>query len=484
MKRIFSIILPLLCIAGSIEAQELAYFVDALQFRKVEKTVSNLTPYVEVHTHINGNSVVWVQNDAGGFMASVEAIYALQEGVEEDAGVLKVIIKSPILADTGNGAKNIILTDIRKMPVSEIKYTLIGVLRDLNNEAEKSYTFEKDIWIEANNHFSDIIFTDVFAKSVKNNTFTRYGWDVRPRISNNFFENIDTLSFYMELYNLGEAVQKSAPDDKIEHYFITSYITQANSTDKMAKYQKRVRMKARNFDIFHTEFDISGLPSQTYFLNFEVYSPQNKLITSHSEKIFLFNDRVEEDVAETKGDYDRVFGFPEPEIDYYLGPMGFISNTSEQNFKKALKTYTEKKNFFFSFWDKRKKNASDNPLKPFREFKASLDYVNEHYKSSYLDGWKTARGRVLLQNGPPNDIQYFQGEKWRYPYEIWSYNRLKTQNNVKFVFYDPDLITGDYPLLHSTKFGELQNPKWQLELVKRNTQNNNIGQDDLDNFEY
>lgn len=63
-------------------------------------------------------------------------------------------------------------------------------------------------------------------------------------------------------------------------------------------------------------------------------------------------------------------------------------------------------------------------------------------------------------------MQFFYNEPDKYPYQIWTYNQIGSQGQVIFVFYDPDLITGEYPLLHSNRIGELQNRNWRAFLLR------------------
>ena len=100
------------------------------------------------------------------------------------------------------------------------------------------------------------------------------------------------------------------------------------------------------------------------------------------------------------------------------------------------------------------------------------------YKSVYQPGWKTARGRVLLTYGPPNDIEMNISENSSYPHYIWRYNKLGVQAGVMFVFYDPDRATEDWPLLHSDKLGERSNPRWRLELQGRTINEGNMDVND------
>jgi len=87
-------------------------------------------------------------------------------------------------------------------------------------------------------------------------------------------------------------------------------------------------------------------------------------------------------------------------------------------------------------------------------------------------GFETDRGRVYLQYGPPNSITSRSHEPSSYPYEIWYYHQLTdAQWNKRFVFYNPDLVTNDYELLHSNAIGENYNQTWKHDLHKRNTMN-------------
>jgi hypothetical protein len=68
-----------------------------------------------------------------------------------------------------------------------------------------------------------------------------------------------------------------------------------------------------------------------------------------------------------------------------------------------------------------------------------------------------------LKFGPPNYIEYYPSEVNSYPFEIWSYYEFTAtgQTNVYFVFYDQDLNTKDYRMLHSNVVGEIKNEKWK-----------------------
>ncbi|MBA3971770.1 MAG: GWxTD domain-containing protein, partial [Bacteroidetes bacterium] len=95
------------------------------------------------------------------------------------------------------------------------------------------------------------------------------------------------------------------------------------------------------------------------------------------------------------------------------------------------------------------------------------------------------RGRVYLQYGPPDIRTKYSTDPNSYPYEMWEYYSLvdKTQaltnpnnrqSNKMFVFYDPDLVTNRYTLIHSEGRGEISNTRWKLLLTKRSNQSTDM----------
>ncbi|MCB0846455.1 MAG: GWxTD domain-containing protein, partial [Bacteroidetes bacterium] len=114
--------------------------------------------------------------------------------------------------------------------------------------------------------------------------------------------------------------------------------------------------------------------------------------------------------------------------------------------------------------EKRKKDPSQEVSALWNGHLLALDYVNQQYKSTFREGWQTDRGRVFLKYGIPQDVERFPAEANLIPYEIWRYNRLGAQTNVIFIFFDQDLSSNEYVLLHSTKYGEVNNPRWREQL--------------------
>lgn len=120
--------------------------------------------------------------------------------------------------------------------------------------------------------------------------------------------------------------------------------------------------------------------------------------------------------------------------------------------------------FFYSFWAKR---SPTDPQGAWEAYHKKVQYVQAHYGSPVIQGFRTDRGRVYLKYGEPTSVTEVPFDPQSYPYEIWHYYVIGEQTNVKFIFYNRDLISNNYELLHSDMIGETYDPAWQMRLVKR-----------------
>jgi GWxTD domain-containing protein len=154
------------------------------------------------------------------------------------------------------------------------------------------------------------------------------------------------------------------------------------------------------------------------------------------------------------------------EKEFYLTNL---SRVSEESLRR----------FFYAFWLKRDTN---NPEKAWAEYLAQVKHVNREFGCKLKQGYRTDRGRVFLQYGPPNSIWESPYDSHSYPYEIWHYYYLENQSSVKFIFWNTDLVTNDYELLHSDKRGEFQDPFWKIKVTQRRTPNFNFEVTEPENY--
>ena len=110
---------------------------------------------------------------------------------------------------------------------------------------------------------------------------------------------------------------------------------------------------------------------------------------------------------------------------------------------------------------------SPAPETAFKEYMERVNLVHVMFASGMGYGFETDRGRIYLRYGAPHDVVSVEDEPSAPPYEIWIYYEfpLPGQNNVKFLFYSPELANS-YELLHSTCENEINNPAWEQILYR------------------
>lgn len=471
MRRLACLLLGLTLLPlGRLAAKDLMYYVDYSTFYD-----NAGKPYAEVSLDIDAASAVFTKAADGGLQGAFEVRYFVtRKGLTGDEAVSydkTFELLSPIVADTTPEQLRFGVMDLRRISLSPGTYEFKGYLKDKKAPDAHQHQFVFDILIKEQPStiasLSDVQFVQYVRPSALQQAHTKLGYDVLPLVTNGTYQDMDSLKFYLETYNTqieSEGV-----------YFVNAYISLSNSTSKIKNLSRTIRQNSKPLDIVFSGFDIRELPTQTYYLNVDVYSKDQKLIASTMRKFFVVNTRMEIEGGMSADAFDQVFKLSEEDLNYYLHTLYYISTNTERDFATALKTQDEKKNFFFNFWENHKGNAG-SPVKAWNDYRARVDYANQHYKASHLEGWRTDRGRILITYGPPNDIERFPSDNSKHPYEVWRYNKIKTQAGVRFIFFNPNEATADFVMLHSDLRGEVNNPRWEFSLY-RNANDANLDKD-------
>jgi GWxTD domain-containing protein len=100
----------------------------------------------------------------------------------------------------------------------------------------------------------------------------------------------------------------------------------------------------------------------------------------------------------------------------------YIISSLEREVFLKLRSDRERDLFIEAFW----KHRDPTPNSPDNEFKIEhyrrINYANRFLgREAPKPGWKTARGRIYIILGEPNDIQRLQGKQGVYNSEIWFY---------------------------------------------------------------
>lgn len=130
----------------------------------------------------------------------------------------------------------------------------------------------------------------------------------------------------------------------------------------------------------------------------------------------------------------------------------FIAQVQEENNLEILRR------FFYNFWQSRN---SILPESEWRKYADKLNYVSKQFGTSTLKGFESDRGRIYLVYGEPDERIRIPNEKDALPYEIWSYASSNNRSNVRFLFYQPGMVSNQMFLLHSTLSNEIINPQWK-----------------------
>ena len=167
----------------------------------------------------------------------------------------------------------------------------------------------------------------------------------------------------------------------------------------------------------------------------------------------------------------------------YTKSLRPIADNDERNFIDFLRKNDidsiRLKSFFLEFWLKREYNQPDVA---WQNYHGQVKIAEQNFSSNIKRGYETDRGRVFLEYGPPNHRTEVPSEPSSYPYEIWQYYKAKNRNNIRFIFYNKDLVSNDYELLHSDMRGEPRNVNWEQALRSRNNQDPNFENQMQDEF--
>lgn len=423
-------------------------------------------PFIDVFISFNGRTVYYLEDKA-----SIESTVIIKNG-DHIVDFRKTMVESPFVA-TDSVPNDFV--DVQRFSLKNGKYSIEIQLRDLNlNNADTmkfSYPFE--MFFSGNQiGISDIELVERMEKSDEVNLFSKAGYQIIPFVSDYYRSNRNELLFYSEIYN---SDKKFGSD---QQYLVVAQIT-GTGGEVVGNFRKMLRKETAPVTVVLNKFNISELYSGTYQLQIEVRDKENKLIKSNSFNFFRNNpapmsvalhpdSMMEGDVLFTQMIPDRAV------LMEYIKSMWPRAEHLERNIidnQISSATTEDLQNFMYTFWYKRDPKA---PQEAWDQYYDLVKTVNELFSTQIRKGYETDRGRVFLQYGKPNKLIDIPSEPSAYPYQIWHYYHIDRYSNIRFVFFNRDLSTNDYALLHSDMRGEVYNRRWEAELHSRTTPMNDI----------
>ncbi|MEJ5286750.1 MAG: hypothetical protein CH6_0187 [Candidatus Kapaibacterium sp.] len=222
------------------------------------------------------------------------------------------------------------------------------------------------------------------------------------------------------------------------------------------------------------QFDINGfaldaLHSASYVFETRIVGSNGELLAqSRKKKFYLFNSALPPEpikkYTESELFEKSVFSsMNDSTLTVEFEKAKYIANDYEKELFKSLTTTEAKRRFLFQFWRRRNPDTTLIYNKAYDDFQQKINYANRFFSvGGNLEGWKTDRGRVLIQYGEPTTREYHPREPNKRSYEIWFYSEL--QGGAFFYFVDL-FGNGNYVLVHSTAINEIYNENWYSDFV-------------------
>ncbi|MBC8045561.1 MAG: GWxTD domain-containing protein [Fimbriimonadaceae bacterium] len=417
--------------------------------------------YVETYFTIAANVLQFHKTKNNLFQAGVEVQIMVMDG-KTVASFDKYYLYSPSVADTTS--VNFSIIEQKRLSIPNKALSIEIQVSDMNNPQNSFSATEALLPISDESiQISDIQFVDSYKQTTIVNAFTKNNYELQPYSLNFFSSSRNTIIFYGEVYN----TEKNISDDQ---FLITYAIRSEGNDNQQTKFYQYSKFLKAPVVSFLKEFEISDLPSGNYNLIVEVRNKKNELITQ--KKTFIQRAKTGavnyyENIAMVNTAGTFVDDYTEDQLNYFLDVIRPRATSDEAKLIESLSPRVEpdmKKKFLYNFWLER--NIAD-PHAAFLEYLSLVKKANESFGTPSRAGYKTDRGRVYLEYGPPYDRIASASEPGAYPYEIWFYDRLPDkQTQIGFAFYEPSLVTNDYILLHSNARGELQDQRWKIKIYE------------------
>jgi len=432
-------------------------------------------PYIETYLVVIGSSLEYSEDSPGNFSGGVDVTMVIKSG-EETNFADRYRLNAPELNMDEEVAN---FVDIQRIPLDQAKdYQFDLRIADPNSEGEPLRAninlplsdLNSKVWI------SHIQLIEKYEKTTEMNVLSKSGFDILPYVPAGRFifnEEIKEIKFYTEIYNTDKVLGEDSA-------FAYSYYLATQDGFQISQYTRFEKSKGKFAEPVLSGFEISNLPTGSYQLVLKVYNKKGEVLAEDHVPFERFNPVADLDMEEVQElVVTSTFVDLYTEMDSLIKDIEClypIASMHERGYSdKVVRSgdFELMKRFFYGFWINR--NAFE-PEKAWVSYEEQVAMVDRLFATRIQKGWQTDRGRIYLMYGAPNDQEVRPNEPSSYPYEIWQYYDIPklNQRNIIFVFANRDLSTNDYMILHSNAQGEINNPRWQTDLMKRNNQSPNL----------
>jgi len=349
------------------------------------------------------------------------------------------------------------LIDIKRFNLPNGNYTIRVEIFDIN-DTERYFTYSNSFELDfATDSFRQSDLFLGFESTTNSDDLKKLNVSVEPMVFE-FSRNQKQLVIYNELYNV---------DKLSEDHYMTLTLKESDIEKPLMK--KVEKLKGSNFVPSLIIFPIDEIPSGRYSVQCQIHDRQKNVISERTQSFNISNaqaDLFREVNYNSSFENSWIHDLTEEEVIYGIKaiyPKLTFSNTDMIEFVLGSKDPNIQKYYLFKFWSDQ---APDYPEEMYKKYMKIAAAVDKTYQKNVGLGFESDRGYVFLKYGRPNDLIAVEDEPTAPPYEIWIYHHVPQtgQTNIKFLFYNPSLATNDYIMLHSNARGEINNPRWEIDL--------------------
>ncbi|MFQ6113861.1 MAG: GWxTD domain-containing protein [bacterium] len=443
--------------------------LDVAQFQDAEHRC-----YLEVYYSIPEAAIKYIADNEGKF--SCQLVLDLHIYQNESLWASKVWKIEKSVEDTSRRKQQSQLVDLIRYQIEEPgSYRIVMHAKDMSQPDYIDST-STEIVFES---FSDdkLEVSDIqLASNIKRapaggqSVFLKNVYEIVPNPGRLYGVDVPLVYYYFEAYNLMDNV----PGDK---YKTLCQIKDSNGrlVTGLGRFF-RTKRKVHDSSVEMGMMNIASLPSGKYTLVYGIADSSENVISSKEKKFFVYNPnasivdftQMREQSMTEEGKYGPLEMLSEKELDEEFDRMVYITTKEDIEFFESLTNADAKRKFIFRVWQAPRISNPEMTGLIYREtYLGRVRKADISFKSIFRAGWKSDRGRVFILYGPPTHVERFPSTQTALPYQIWTYDHLKGQGGVIFVFIDRTGFN-KYELIHSTLRGELQEPDWPR-LINRGT---------------
>lgn len=433
-------------------------------------------PFLETYVTLNGNSLA-----AGQINSHLENSVTMLFTLRKDSTILKANkyrLTGPAFDTIVNPP---VFIDQQRYQVPNGTYTLQLSISDNYAPDTKPLVFTKTVNIHYTGQSiecSEIQALESYKKSLAENKLSKSGYDLIPYSVNYYPESSNNLAFYFETYHLDKLLGPNKPF--VYAYYLESADRPGVALTSFGSFRK---MTANSVNPLLGRLDISQLVTGNYNLVIDLKDENNELklqrkyyfqrLNRSVDIIAISNNAENRTLTQYFGQCNNL-----DTLKMFVECLWPIAGTvdKERIINQSLKKdATLMKNFIVDFWERRAADTA-NPLNMWARYYRQVQQAMVLFKCGKQPGYYTDRGRVFLQYGPPSQRSVQLMENNTFPYEVWLYYRTSDAvngqffSNRRFVFVNKMLGDDCYMLIHSDMRGEINNPRWQFEITRRNNE--------------